>query len=525
MSNIIPLVASILPIATLVILILFRRTPTHRAGIAMSIVTLLSATLVWQLSLPVISGAVVRGVGIALELIFIILFAITLLELLKRTGAIDILQKFLVSISPDKRIQAILIGWFFVSFIEGVAGFGTPAALAAPLLMAVGFSGIAAACIALIGDSVAVTFGAVGLPILLGIGEGAHGALPASLMAIGSHTALLHLTVAPLIPLSMAILASYFETGSLKQGFKGGLALTPYALVAGFAFMIPYYLTARFLGPEFPSIIGAIIGMCIMVPLTKHHILHRRPAGEHLPVHPPYMDVLRACMPYILALVILLITRIGYLPVGTWIKQFALSWPSIAGGPLSYAVSPLYSPGAVFLLVSLFVWYTRRLPSKDFKQIFSESVGKVAKPLVALVGILISVQLMLASEHNALGLPSMPIIGSSLLALTGGSIYTMLSPMVGLLGAFVAGSSTVSNLLFASFQLHMADIHGLNPLTILALQGVGSAVGNMIAAHNVVAVLTIVGLYGREAEVIKKNAWISIGYVLIAGIVALMFFV
>ena len=187
------------------------------------------------------------------------------------------------NISPDRRVQALILAWLFGCFIEGASGFGTPAAIAAPLLVAIGFPALGAVMIGMMIQSTPVSFGAVGTPILIGVTNGLdHIALSRQLadggssweiflQLITSEVAIGHAIVGTLMPLMMVIMLTRFF--GRNKSWKEGLAMTPFALFTGLAFTIPYGLTGVFLGPEFPSLVGALVGMAIVVPAAKKGFL------------------------------------------------------------------------------------------------------------------------------------------------------------------------------------------------------------------------------------------------------------
>ena len=241
---------ALLPILLIFILMVLLRWKAIKAMSYTWITTIFISYFIWGMPLNWISAATIKGTFIAFEIILIIFGAILLLQLLELGGVISVLDKTLKQISPDRRIQVIIIAFLFGSFIEGAAGFGTSAALAAPLLVSLGFPAIAAVTIALIANSVPVTFGAVGVPILIGIKS----VVNIDIMQVTFYSALIHVIIGTFIPLALvSILTKLYGA---KKSFKEGLIIWPYAIWAGLCFTIPYFITASLLGPEFPSMIG-----------------------------------------------------------------------------------------------------------------------------------------------------------------------------------------------------------------------------------------------------------------------------
>ncbi len=194
------------------------------------------------------------------------------------------------SVSNDRRIQIIIIAWLFGAFIEGASGFGTPAAIAAPLLVAIGFPAMAAIMIGMMIQSTPVSFGAIGAPILIGVSSGLDKAkITSTLEGIGSswsdylqlitsEVAIVHGIVGTLIPLFMVVMTTRFF--GKNKSWKEGLSIAPFAIFSGLAFTVPYALTGIFLGPEFPSLIGALVGMGIVVMAARAGFLVPRDNWE-----------------------------------------------------------------------------------------------------------------------------------------------------------------------------------------------------------------------------------------------------
>jgi len=530
MTEIFYILSALSPLLCLVLLITFFHQPAYKAALASLILTFLVSNFVWQVESAWITAAVLRGVFVTLEILVVIIGALLLLYALKEARAFVSIQQSVEKISADKRIQLILIAWFFVAFIEGAAGFGTPAALAAPLLVVIGFPALAAATLALIGDSVAVTYGAVGLPILLGVTQG----LDQNLIVfdlvsnISKTTALIHFAIGSFVPLLMSILLC----GIFGKDWKSGFGVWRFALLAGFAFTAPYILIAWFLGPEFPSLFGAIVGGAIAIfalrfkffqpkniwQIPEKHLSLKQDINPEIKNSP---TIFHSILPYLLVGGLLVATRLPFFGVKDFFASWQLGINRILATDINYSLAVFQSPGIIFIAITFFAMWYFKLSSIEVKNVFKNSFLKLLAPASALLFIITMVQLFVYSGVNQSGLVELPLYLANQAALAGAA-WPLLAPLVGLFGAFVAGSSTVSNLLFSQFQYDTAVLLGMSPVLIIALQAVGSAVGNMIAVHNVVAVLATVGLMKAEGKVIKYNFFPAIGYALIAGIIGLL---
>ncbi len=512
------LLYALLPIILIFLLIVIMKWPASRAMPVAWFITAVLSIFVWAVPVTSIIASSLKGLLVAIDILFIVFGALLLLRTLQKSKAIETINNTLASLSGDRRLQAILVAWLFGSFIEGAAGFGTPAALAAPLLASIGFPAIAAVIVSLVANSTAVSFGAAGTPIILGIStilpEGMKNILP----SIAVTTALIHATIGTLVPLMMVcILTRFFGK---NKSWKDGLAIAPYAIWAGLCFTIPYYFSAKFFGPEVPSILGGVIGLAILAITTRAGFFvpkHSWTFGGHKTkkaVYSSKLPVWKAFFPYTFLGILLVITRIRELGIGDLMKKVAIRIPGA-----DYTFTPIYSPGFLFLAVCVITWCLYRLSGRAITSSVANAFKPLKNPAIALVFAVASVQLIMNSGNNLSGLASMPaIIGDALAGF--GKMFVYLSPILGLLGSFIAGSNTVSNLLFGTFQLETAVAVGLSPILILALQNVGGAVGNMIAVHNVIAASATVGLHGEEGRIIRINLLPAIGYALLAGLIA-----
>lgn len=164
------------PILTVLLLLVIFGWPAKRAMPVAFVMTVLVALFIWEVPYNQVAASSLKGIVTALEVLFIVFGAVLMLNTLRESGAIHTIRQGFTAISPDRRIQAIIICWLFGSFIEGASGWGTPSAILAPLLVAIGFPAMASVMVALIIQSTPVSFGAVGTPILIGVNSGLAGA-------------------------------------------------------------------------------------------------------------------------------------------------------------------------------------------------------------------------------------------------------------------------------------------------------------------------------------------------------------
>ena len=542
---------AILPVLAVMFFLVVLRWPATRAMPVAYVMTLAFALWFWEVPFVHAMAASLRGGVIAVTLLWIIFGAIVLLFTLRESGAAATIRRGFTDISRDRRVQVIIVAWMFGSFIEGASGFGTPAAVAGPLLLALGFPALAAVMMTLIIQSTPVSFGAVGTPILVGMAESLNVPTVEQALAqagmtytefiyqIGVFAAIPHAIVGTLIPLIIiSMLTRFFGA---NRSYREGLAAAPFALFAGLSFTIPYLLVAIFLGPEFPSLMGGLIGLAIVVTAARNGFLV--PKGEPWDFPPEsewepewkgkfsgdvgeerhHMTLLRAWTPYVIVAALLVITRLPFLPFQAWLTSVSFTWNNILGTPLSQGIQPLYLPGTIFMAVSLLTVMLHGMTSREVKKAWSDSAKMLAGPAFALLFAVALVRVFIDSATNSSGLQSMPLVLAEYVAEVAQSTWPFFAAMIGALGAFVAGSNTVSDLMFSLFQYGVADRTGTPHLVILGLQALGGAAGNMITVHNVVAASATVGLVGREGLLIRRTIVPMTYYVLFAGLLGLLF--
>ncbi len=520
-----------LPVIFVFLLMVIFRWSARRAMPVAWLVAVLIGFFVWSMDFFIIGVSSLKGFFLGVEILFIVFGAVLLLRLLERSGAVGVIDSLLKMLSADKRVQAIFVAWMFGSFIEGAAGFGTPAALAAPLLVSIGFPALAAVVVSLIADSTAVTFGAVGTPVVFGIGSILPVSLQNSLYDVAILSALIHAVVGSFVPLVLVCVLTCCFGGGLKKG----LVIWPYALWAGLCFTVPYFLAAYFFGFELPSVVGGLVGLFVLGFSTKKGFLvpkttwffppkkswpkEWRTAHERLRFN-VHMPVWKAVFPHCLIALFLVLSRIPELKLKGLLQSFSVV---VNLGDVVYSFAPFYSPGFLFLVVCLLMWFLYGLSKRDVFDSFCDAGVRLKSPFIALVFSVAAVQVIINSGNNTAGLDSMPVVIGSFLA-GFGEFFIFLSPFLGLIGAFIAGSNTVSNLLFGPFQLEAALAIGLSPVLVLALQSVGGAVGNMIAVHNIVAASATAGLQNEEWRVLRLTLLPALCYALLAGVVGFLLF-
>lgn len=512
------LIAAVPLLLAFFLMVLFNTSASKSIGISL-LLTIALVIFVWKMDLLTTAAYAIYGLLKAVDLLVIVAGAIFLQNTLKAVGLMDVIRSGFKQISPDPRIQAIIIAFLFGAFIEGSAGFGTPAALAAPLLVGLGFPAVAACVVSLISNSTPVPFAAVGTPTLTTISNitsqlDASGVSADTFTSAVTHKICLYLGIGGLVVplLLVSVLVLFFGS---EHKLKSIVEMIPFSILAALTFIVPYYLLGTYLGPEFASIIGSIIGMFLTVLAAKFRILVPKyiwhfkgedvDADHELEQAPTVKQFALAWTPYLAIAVLLLVTRMSAFGLKDILKGISIDIHNILGiEGLDIALQWAYNPGIFpFILVALVTALCCRLPLKRTGEVAKNTGLQMANLTVALVAGVAMVQIMMNSGVNTSGLNSMLSQISQLMVDIVGSAFPYMSPVIGIFGAFVSGSCTVSSTLFGPLQYQTAEMLSLSTSTILALQITGGALGNMICINNVVAVTSTTNAPGKEGRIIR----------------------
>lgn len=466
---------------------------------------------------------------------WIIIAAIFLYKLTVKSGYFDILRESIIAITPDQRIQVILIGFCFGAFLEGAIGFGGPVAITAALLVGLGLRPLYAAGLCLIANTAPVAFGAVGVPITAMAGAVNVPAIEISAMA--GHM---------LPPLSLFV---PFFLVFLMNGLKGVKETWPVALVAGGSFAIVQYLTAVHSGPELPDIASAVVSIiCVAVFLRfwqpKNIFKFDESVGSSSTLEVKKhttKDIVLAWLPFVLLIGVILIWTAGWfkdLFVGAGVKlstgEIAQEAGVLAASVLKFdfaslkeviqippavaeskAVKSLFeipiinATGTSILIVALITIPLLRIKLSTAVATFGETLNEMKW---AIFTIALVVGFAFVSNYSG-------ISATLALALSQtGNAFAFFSPIVGWIGVFLTGSDTSSNLLFGTLQQLTAQQLGIDEVLFLAANSVGGVVGKMISPQSIAIACAAVGLAGRESELFRFTVKYSILFVIGIGL-------
>lgn len=496
--NNLPIILSLFPFIFFVFFLLIYKTSLLRASLITFILYVLLAIFYWGIIPGFLFISFSKGFFIAFDILIIIFGAIFFLEILKDLKVINNISYYLEHLSHDYRVQIIVIAWLFEAFLEGTAGFGTPAAIAVPLLIGLGLTPIRALIVGLLGNSTAGVFGAAGTPITVGYAGLNVTSVPyiASLLNV----------VGIIVPVFM-LWAITLGRENRKKEFFGAL---PFAIWSGVVFVLPSILFAKF-WPEFPSILGSAIGIILVLITTKLHIFVPK---ENLSLKnekdlASTMSPFRSFLPYIILVLCLIMGKIF---LGEIVITLNLGFKHVFN---------LFNPGFAFLAAGFIVaviWKSKKTFLVDSIKVgFTEAIG----PFFVIVSMLAMVQVMINSGENISGLPSAVAIISHFFET---SLLPFFAPFIGAFGGFITGSVTVSNILFGNLFYTASTLLGLNPQAILSLGVVGAAAGNMIALADILTAEAVVRVKNQELDILRGVFIPCITYLIIIGLIGMLLF-
>ena len=519
-------ILGLLPIALAIVMMMVFRKKSSYSMLSAWAASVLIAVVFWNMNVAHVAAYTFFGFLSAIDVLLIVFSAILLLNVLKELRFIETIGNGFNGITQDRRIQILIISWLFGSLIEGAAGFGTPPALAAPLLIGLGVPPLFAALASLMANYSPVLFGAAGTPTITGyatiepsiIAEFGPEVSAAIFAQLNNMLAFINIFVGSFVP--FMIIATIVSMDGRKRGIKDALNIFPLCLFAGLIFTIPAWL-ASFLGPQLPTLTGALVGLPVMVIAVKKGFLVPKtiyrfqddPIKEIAETKDTGVSLVTAWSPYILIALALTLSRLPWLPLVGWIRHdnvtvFAMSLFGFEG--INWIWRPLNNPGLFpFIPVTILFLLMRKTAFSTVKRLTTTTLKSLKHAAIALSFGIALVQIMRFTDYPNFGAGEIGAMTTEIaasLAAIFGPVYPLIAPPIGILGAFVSGSHTVSNVMFFGLQLESAQALGLPMVMMLIASSSGAGIGNMIAINNVIAVVATTGTQGKENELIKGAA-------------------
>jgi lactate permease len=510
LHGVLPIVCAVAPIVWLYVSLCVLRLPGHVAFPAGLAIAAALALCVWERSVAEVGSAALEGALFALWPILLVVFAAMLLfRYSEDSGGMDAIKALLAGASSDRRVLALILAWGFGGFLEAVAGFGTPVLIPAAILVALGFSPMTAVVCCLIANTTPTPFAQVGIPVLTLASVTGLDAVP-----LAAHVAVQTLLPSLLLPFLIVIVA-----GGGVRAVRGVFLVT---LVSALSFAVPAFALA-FVGPELPTLVGSICAIAgtmaanrWLYEATEENAGYRldqanpAPGGEV----PRRMSAAGACLPFVLVLVIVLLTCLVP-PVKDALAPFATKAVIYVGEgarPLTFAW--VATPGVLILLATI---VTCLVQGRSLVSL-ARSAGALARGSGRMVAAVTAVVAM-AKVMSYGGMTDEIAVW---LVAAFGAYYPLVAPAIGTLGTFITGSDTSCAVLFGNLQAKAAAAVGADPVWVTASNLSGASLGKMISPQSIAIGLGVGGLDGQEGNILKRTMKYSAVFVLLIGLLTFL---
>ena len=487
-----------------------KRMRGYLAGVLTLFIAILIAVVVYQMPVSAALSASALGVLTGLFPIgWIILTAVFLYNLTVESGQFEVIKSSISSLSTDRRLQALLIAFSFSAFMEGVSGQGAPVAVAAAMLIGLGFPALPAAVICLVANTPPVPFGPVGTPTIM----------------MSTVTGIEQITMAKAIGLDMALMALIipFFTVIVMAGFKKAKEVLPAALVCGISYAITSYVISEYMGPELPAIVSSFVSLVCLVAFLafwKPKNIWRFPEdsdGALLTTEQKYSgsQILKAWSPF---LILMIVMGIWGTPVfKNWVLkdlQWLVPiphWPGLDGVvyrsapivatptpyPASYRWDFFAAPGTAMFISALLSMVVLKISPSNGVRVFLATLKQLAFSLVMLAAV---IGLGFLANYSGMSFT----LGLAF-AVSTGMVFPVFSPVIGWLGVFLTGSVTSSAALFGKLQQVTAEHLGMNPILTTSANLFGGVMGKLISPQSIAVACAATGLVGRETDIFRKT--------------------
>lgn len=475
------------------------------------IITAVEALFLWkQKIIDVLTGGL-EGFAMAIwPICLVIVAAVFTYNLVVHTKNMELIKKMLTSVSKDKRILVLIISWGFGGFMEGMAGFGTAVAIPAGILCGLGFDPIFAAMVCLVANTTPVAFGSIGIPTVT-----AANVTGFSPHMTASYVVLQLAIMVILVPFFLVFITGKHEGAKGLGDYKEILFIT---LMSGVSFLIPQYLTAKFIGAELPAVIGSVCSMAVTIILAKVMLkgksskfdveLEEDENEESLTVK----DALVAWSPFILVLVFLLLTSTLVPAIHDPLSAIKSDVPIYTGdGASPYTFTWLATPGVLILIAAFIGGIIQKCPIGEIFTVLGKTIVQMLKTIITIMAVLATAKIM--------GYSGMTQSIADFIVRVTGSFYPLVAPLIGSIGTFVTGSSTSSSVLFSKLQASTGAELNINQIWLVAANTVGSTAGKIISPQSIAVATAATATVGKESEILTKVIKYFVLFAVIYGLV------
>lgn len=500
-------ILALAPIIWLVVALSKFKIAGYKASLVALLIAFTLAITLWEMPVLNASTAALEGFAMALwPIVLVIIAAVFTYNLTVYSGAMNTIKSMLTSVSYDKRILVLLIGWCFGGFLEGMAGFGTAIAIPASMLYALGFNPIKAILVCLIANGMPTMFGSIGIPTVT----------LADLLSLNPNTLGFAQTLqaAPLLFISPFIMV--IITGKGFKAIKGVGFLT---FIAAISFIIPQMLVARFVGAELPVIVGSVCSLIATFLYARYHDAHHEVPEEYRmdikdEEEVNFKSALIAWSPFILIFVFLLMTStlVPFIngPLNT-IRTSVHIYTGTNAAPYTFVW--IATPGVLIFISGFIGGKIQKVRFSGMLRVLRNTCIQMSKTVVTMLGVLGTAKIM--------GYSGMIRSIADLLVTLMGSYYPLVAPVLGALGTFVTGSGTSSEVLFGNVQFEAAKAIGSDPYWLAAANSLGTGVGKMLSPQSIAIGCAANSLVGKDGELLKKVFKYALLYLIIMALIVL----
>lgn len=505
-------ILAMLPIIWLIVALSGLKMAGHKACLIAFGMTVVLAMGYWKLNVACTATAALEGILNALwPICLVIVAALFTYNLTLKTGAMELIKKMLAGVSKDKRVLALIIGWGFGNFMEGMAGFGTAVAIPASMLAGIGLDPLSAVIGCLVVNSTPTAFGSVGVPTVTLASVTGLDALP-----LASDVALIQCILTFISPFLMVCICG--------RGIKALKGMIPTTLVAALSFTVPWCLAAKLLGPELPNIIGSICSMVCVIIAAR--IFNKKTEKEYsieveereeisTETKMSLSEGIRAWSPFILIFLLLMVTSTICPPIHdaiAGIKSDVVVYAGEHGNTLSF--SWINTPGIMIFIAAIIGGIVQKASAFDMLKVLGDTLKKYWKTILTICSVMAMAKIM--------GYSGMISDIAQLLVVVTGAFYPVIAPLIGALGAFVTGSGTSTCVLFGNLQSQTAASLGFSETWMAAANVLGAGIGKMICPQSIAIGAGAINMVGAESKILSSVVKYFLLYVVIAGIVCLI---
>jgi len=492
------LLIAVVPILFIFWALIIKKMKGYQASLCATLLAILIAIFVYGMPVKLALLSTANGALYGLfPICWIVITAVFLFNITVRSGQFEVIKHFMASITPDRRLQALLIAFSFGSFLEGTAGFGAPVAITAAMLVGLGFDPLYASGICLIANTAPVAFGAVGIPITVA----------------SQLTSIPELAISQMAGRTLPILSLMlpFYLVMLMAGFKKTREVLPPILVSGISFAVMQWLTSNVLGPALPDVIAGISSiLCLVIFLKfwkpkKIWSFPKEPAPT-ITLEKKYSagQIARAWAPFIFLTVMILIW--GLQPVKELLNsvgQVQFEFPGLhnaitdtGGNPIShiFKFNYLSASGTAILLSSVIAMPLIGLKFSVLVKVFFETLRQLRFPIITIASVLSFAYIV---NDSGITLTIARPLAST------GVLFPFFAPILGWLGVFITGSDTSSNALFGKLQASTAASIGVDPVVTVAANASGGVIGKMISPQSIAIASAAGNLVGKESDLFR----------------------